>query len=164
MVYLLNILMFVACFLLDTTKIVDIISIFGIMPQFVFVLLLCFCIYYSKEKSLVLAVIVGLVTDIVTASPIGAYAVLFLGASVLCSVTYENIIERSLPSALAVIFVISSILNIITYIFQIFMGKDFAFMYCLWRYILPTGVYNVIITPALYWLVGKVYYRNERIF
>lgn len=164
MVIFLNTLFFVIAYFFDTAKALDFISVFGVMPDTVFVTLLCFCMFYGKEKGLVLSVAVGLLTDIVTSSPIGAYALLFLTASVVCGITYETIFERNLWTALVTVFVLSLGFNIITFMFQSFASGDRSFFFALWRYMLPTCLFNTIITPVIYTLVGKVYYRNERVF
>ena len=164
MVIFLNILIFLIAYFFDTAKALDFISIFGIMPDVVFVTLLCFCMFYGKEKSLVLSVMAGLITDLATSSPLGAHALLFLAASVVCGVTYETIFERNLWTALVTVFVMSLSYNLISYMFQLFAAGDRSFFYALWRYMLPISLFNTIITPVLYKVVGKVHYRNERVF
>ena len=164
MVIFLTVLIFIIAYFFDTAKALDFISLFGIMPDVVFVTVLCFCMFYGKERGLVLSVVTGLVTDIVTSSPIGAHALIFLAASVLCGITYETIFERNLWTALVTVFVMSLGYNVITFIFQVFMAGEHSFFYALWRYILPVCLFNTIITPLLYTAVGKVYYRNERVF
>ena len=164
MVIFLNTLIFVVAYFFDTAKAMDFISVFGIMPDVVFVTLLCFCMFYGKERGLVLAVAMGIVTDLVTSSPFGAHALLFLAASVLCGITYETILERNIWTSLAVVFVLSLAYNIVTFLFQAFVAGEHGFFFALWRYMLPTCLFNTIITPLLYKVVGKVYHRNERVF
>lgn len=164
MVIFLNLLIFIVAYLLDLAKVFSFISVFGIMPQVVFVCLVCFCIFYGKERGLVLAVGIGLITDFITASPVGSHALVFLAVSVVCGITYETVFEKNYFSAALTVFVLSFGYNVITYIFQIFMGREAGFLYATFRYILPTCVYNTVISPLLYFIIGKVYYRNERIF
>lgn len=164
MIIFLNVLIFTVAYFFDTAKAFDFISIFGIMPDMVFVTLLCFCMFYGKEKGLVLSVVVGLITDLITSSPFGAHALIFLAAAVACGVTYETIFERTIWTAMVSVLVLSLCYNLITYLFQVFMMGEHSFFYALWRYILPVCLFNTIITPLFYKVVGKVYYRNERIF
>ena len=164
MVIFLNTLIFIIAYLLDTASAFDFISVFGVMPDFVFITLVCFCIFYGKERGLVLAIATGLITDMVTASTFGAHAIMFLATAVVCAVTYETIFEKNLWTALVTVFVLSFAYNTVTHIFGVFMGGEYSYFHSLWRYILPRCLFNVIITPLLYKIVGKVYYKNERIF
>ncbi len=164
MVIFLNTLIFIIAYFFDTAKALDFISVFGIMPDTVFVTLLCFCMFYGKEKGLVLSVVAGLLTDLATSSPFGAHALLFLAASVVCGITYETIFERNLLTAMVTVFVMSFGYNVICFMFQVFAAGEHGFFYALWRYMLPISLFNTIITPVLYKVVGKVYYRNERVF
>ncbi len=164
MVIFLNVLMFLIAYLFDTAKALEFISVFGVMPDMVFVLILCFCMFYGKEKSLVLAVITGLITDLITTAPLGSHAILYVAATAICGIVYETIFERNIWTALVSVFALSLGYNIITYIFQMFVRGDYSFWYALIRYMLPVCAFNVIITPIIYKVVGKVYFKNERIF
>ena len=164
MVIFLNTLIFIIAYFFDTAKVMDFISIFGIMPDMVFVTFLCFCIFYGKERGLVLSVTLGLITDMITSSPLGAHALLFLAAAVVCSITYETIFERNIWTAMITVATMSLGYNLITFIFQVFVAGEHNFFYALWRYMLPICLFNTVITPLIYKVVGKVYYRNERIF
>ena len=164
MTIFLNFLIFAFSYLFDSAKAFEFISVFGVMPQFVLVALICFCIFYGKERGLVMAVCMGFVTDFISASPIGAHALVYLAISVLCGITYETILEKNYFSAAVTVFALSFGYNIVTYIFQIFMGSEAGFWYSLVLYILPGCVYNTVISPLLYLLIGKVHDRNERIF
>lgn len=164
MTVLLNVLIFLIAYLFDTAKAFGFISVFGIMPDMVFVALLCFCMFYQKERGLVLAVLLGFITDMVTTSPFGAHALIYVIASAVIGIIYETVFERNIWTALVSVFFVGLGYNIITYIFQVFLMGEYSFWYVLCRYILPGCAFNVIITPVFYWLVGKVYYRNERIF
>ncbi len=164
MVIVANFLIFFFSYLIDSAKAFEFISIFGITPQLVFISMVCFCIFYGKERGLVMAVSIGIITDIITVSPIGTNAIPFLGASVLCGITYETVFEKNLGTTLITIFALTLVYNVFTYVFQIFIRGEYTFLFALWRYILPTCVYNTLVAPAIYWITGKVYYRNERIF
>lgn len=164
MVIFLNTLIFLFAYFFDTAKAMNFISVFGIMPDMVFVTLLCFCMFYGKERGLVLSIVVGLVTDMLTTSPLGAHALLFLAASVICGITYETIFERNIWTAMITVATMSLGYNLITFMFQMFAVGEHNFFYALWRYMLPICLFNTVITPVLYKVVGKVYYRNERIF
>ncbi|MDP4118694.1 MAG: rod shape-determining protein MreD [Bacillota bacterium] len=159
-----NILIFTAAYLLDTAKMFKFMSVFGISPNIVFVCVVCFCIFYGKERGLVLAIGMGLALDIVTAYPFGANALLFMAMVVICAITYDTIFERNLITTVVMVFVLSLGYNLLKYIFELFLSGEYNFLYVLWRYILPASVYNTLISPIVYWVVGKVYYRNERIF
>ena len=164
MVIFLNTVIFILAYFFDTAKSMEFISVFGIMPDMVFVTLLCFCMYYGKEKGLVLSVAIGLITDMVTNSPLGAHALLFLAASIVCGITYETVFERNVWTAMITIAVMSFGYNLIYFLFQMFTVGEHNLFYALWRYILPICLFNTVITPVLYKVVGKVYYRNERVF
>ena len=164
MVIFLNVLIFLFAYFFDTAKVFEFISVFGIMPDVVFVALICFCMFYGKERGLGMSVAAGIITDLISSSPVGAHALLFLAAAVVCAITYETVFEKNIWTAMVSVFVLSLAYNIITYLFQVFMAGDYNFLYAMWRYILPVCLFNTIITPVLYKIIGKVYYINERVF
>jgi len=127
-------------------------SIFGVYPDFVFVLIIFFSILKPIHQSLIFALVGGLFLDFFTLYPLGAITLSFILISYLFSFVVQNILKsHNLATFIILGFIgtiiyeilVSSFIKLADFIYS--SSKILEFRYNFIYFILPEAVYNTIL-------------------
>ena len=140
---------------------IEYISISEIRPDFVFIFSLCIA---AKEKNIktvmTIAVICGIITDCLTGRIFGNYLAVYLICAVIMYIIHDAMFKYGIIVSYVLIFLLTILGNSIFYIINISVLKDVGYLYSLLNIILPTAVYNTILSVILMYLISKTIFKK----
>lgn len=127
-------------------------SIFGVCPDFVFILIIFFSILKPIRQSLIFALVGGLFLDFFTLYPLGAITLSFILISYLFSFVAQNILRSHNLATFIILGFIGTIIYE-TLVFSFIKLADFIYLsskvlelqYNFIYFILPEAIYNTIL-------------------
>ena len=152
--YILSYVLLFAALILQTTLLSEL-TVFGIAPSLILVMVICFSLMNDCVPSAVFAVTAGLLLDISGGRITGFNALLMMYLSIGVVLLGQEFF-RETPRAAAILVAISTFVYELIYFifcFAIFGGAHFFYMIV--RVILIECVYNAIITIPVYFFVNK---------
>ncbi len=126
------------------------IKIGEIMPDLLFVFVLC----YAAEKNTVsstitVSVICGALADCFSGRIFGNNLAIFLICAVLMWMIKENIFKSGILVSLLLIFVLSVFGKSMYFVSNISVLKNVGYLYSLFRIILPEALFNTVISAIM---------------
>ena len=119
------------------------IRIGNIMPDLLFVFVLCYAFERNSIKSvIVMSVVCGAITDCLSSRIFGTNSAIFLLMAVIVRSIKENIFNSNIFVLILVAFVFSLFGKSIYYVTNISVLKDAGYWYAFFRIILPEAIYN----------------------
>jgi len=135
----------------------------GIIPDVVFVFIISFVVLEKKfSYCLGVAVICGVLTDILSSRGLGPNAISYTYSALICYAIGEHFFKERLLFAVPMVFVMTMLGETVFYFINYASLKDAAFVDLLKLIILPTTIYNAAITLIIYPLVKKTIYKGNR--
>lgn len=152
--YILSYVLLFVALILQTTLIGEL-TIFGIAPSLILVLVVCFSLMNDCIPSAVFAVTAGLLLDISGGRIIGFNALLMMYLSIGVVFAGQEFF-RETPRAAAMLVAISTfVYELIYFIFSFAIFGGAHFFYMIARIILIECVYNAIVAIPVYFFVNK---------
>lgn len=123
-----------------------------LVPRFLFMYLLFIAVYYDRKKSLIYAILFGILYDVVYIDIVGLYSVLFplfcVGMNKIC-----NYIQQTLPVVTILTVVFVALLELVAFEFyRIVSITNIPVDQFLMNRLLPTIVANFLLLILLGWL------------
>ncbi len=123
------------------------IKIGNIMPDLLFVFVLCYAVEKNTINStIIISVICGALADCLLGRIFGTYLVIFLMCAVLIWIIKESIFKNSLLVAFVLVFIFSVLGKSMYFVANISVLKDMGYLYSLFRIILPEAIFNTIVS------------------
>ncbi len=146
--YVLTYVTLAVLFVLQTTLGIYI-DIFGIAPNIIFVFAVCYSMYNFSVRSAVLCLVAGIITDLYQGSHIGINALLFMYTGIAISNFAASLIKKNLWTvALGVLAVSLLYHTVILIVYYVALGYS-GFMYPFLTIVLPTAVYDSVLSFAM---------------
>ena len=167
MKFILNILILFLTAILQIT-LVSRLEIFGISPDFVFILIIFWSVSKSFKETIVLAFFAGLFLDIFSISAFGANTVSLLLASAVFNFTSINILGKNNLQTFALFgfagtiiygILMAFFIKLISVIYS--LGIILWFKYNFMHFILPEAVYNTVLISLIFVLMKYLKFNRK---
>ena len=123
------------------------IKIGNIMPDLLFVFVLCYAVERNTIKStIIISTICGALADCLLGRIFGTYLVIFLIGAVLIWIIRESIFKSGLILSLVLVLLFSILGKSMYFVANISVLKDMGYLYSLFRIILPEAIYNTVVS------------------
>ncbi|MBQ2696307.1 MAG: rod shape-determining protein MreD [Clostridia bacterium] len=138
------------------TTIVQGFEIFHVVPNLLFIMVVCYGILHGDYGALVVGVVCGLLLDITGARVVGMNTLLCTLAAYFCICISDSLFNNNVLVAMVFVLLLSIPYELIIYIFNFVIWGRGSFWYALFYRILPGGVYNFLVTILLYPIIRRV--------
>ncbi len=123
------------------------IKIGNIMPDLLFVFVLCYAVDKNTINSTItISAICGALADCLSGRIFGTYLVIFLISAVLIWIIKESIFKNSMLVAFLLVFIFSVLGKSMYFVANISVLKDMGYLYSLFRIILPEAIFNTFVS------------------
>ncbi|MGP1403056.1 MAG: rod shape-determining protein MreD [Catonella sp.] len=155
-------IMMIILYLMQTT-IFNKITIAGIKPNVVIVLVVLIGYKYGKIPGMIMGFFMGLFLDLTESDYIGYYAAIYLTIGYL--VGFSNKLYNSDSTLIPIGLVGASdfMLNFLIFISGFLLRNRLDLPYYMVRIILPEAIYTIIVSALLYRLLDFVYIKSDSI-
>ncbi len=152
----------IVIFYLLQTTIADKMQIFGIMPDLIFVAVVCYSIYAGREKGVSAALFAGIAVDILAVGIFGSNLIIYTYAAVFAAAFGNSFFGKNSLTTSFITFVLSICVGIISALIMYLTKTDRDILYLIFAVTLPKSVYNSIISAVYYALIDNIAVRNYR--
>ncbi|MGA2285398.1 MAG: rod shape-determining protein MreD [Dehalococcoidia bacterium] len=135
------------------TSVMPAFPIFGVSPNLVLVLLVCWTVIRGRQEAMVVIPIGGLCLSLLGSQPVGVALLAAVPVLLLSELEALNLTPSNLVLALAVAFLSSLIYEAVLLVALRLEGDSVGWLAALMRVVIPTSIVNVVFTLPLYWLV-----------
>lgn len=155
-------IMMIILYLIQTT-IFNKITIAGIKPNVVIILVVFIGYKYGKIPGMIMGFMTGLFLDLTESDYVGYYAAIYLTIGYLVGFSNRLYNDDFTLIPLGLVGVSDFVLNFLVYIIGFLLRNRLDLPYYMMRIILPEVVYTVIVAVILYRLIGFVYTKLDSI-
>ena len=118
-----------------------------IMPDLLFVFVLCYAVNkYSINSTICISAICGVLADCLLGRIFGTYFSIFLLSGVSIWLIRHSIFKNSLWISFILIFVFCILGKSMYFVVNISVLKNTGYLYSLFRIILPESLYNILVS------------------
>ncbi len=132
------------------------IEVLGVIPNLLFITVVCYSLLHADYSALVMGVACGLLLDITGGRIVGMNALLCTLVAYFCICISGSLFNNNIPVAMLFVLLLTVPYELITYIFYFVIWGQGSFWYALLLKILPAAVYNALAAAVLYPLVRKI--------
>ncbi|MBE7034510.1 MAG: rod shape-determining protein MreD [Ruminococcaceae bacterium] len=155
---LLWVLMAVLIFLVTVlqTTVVQGLEIFHVVPNLLFIVVVCFGLLQGDYSALFVGMICGLLLDFAGSRIIGINTLLCTYVGYACAGISDNLYNRNAFVSMLFVFLFTIPYELLIYIFNFSIWGRGAFVFALFCKILPAAIYNFLFTVLLDPIVRKI--------
>jgi rod shape-determining protein MreD len=135
------------------TSVMPAFPMFGVSPNLVLVLLVCWTIVRGRQEAMVVIPIGGLCLSLFGSQPVGVALLAAVPVLLLSELRALNVTPNHLLLALVVAFLSSLIYEVVLLVALRLEGDSVGWLTALVRVVVPTSIVNVLFTLPVYWLV-----------
>lgn len=148
--------------LIFQTVICRYIAVGGIIPDVVFVFAISFVVLEKKYSyCLAVALICGFFADILGGRGFGVNILSYTYSALLCYAVGEHFFKEKLVFAVPMVFCMTFLCELMFFVFNIKMFAASGFWHITKTVILPSALYNTVITIAVYPLAKRTLYKSD---
>ena len=155
-------IMMIILYLVQTT-IFNKITIAGIKPNVVIILLVLIGYKYGKIHGMMMGFFMGLFLDLTESDYIGYYAVIYLTIGYLLGFSNKLYNDDSTLIPLGLVGMSDIVLNFLIFITGFLLRNRLDLPYYIMRIILPEAIYTIIVSVLLYRFIDFVYTKLDTI-
>jgi rod shape-determining protein MreD len=139
------------------------IAVFGVVPNFVFLVVVTLALLEGSVTGCVAGFIGGLLFDLLGASAVGPYALVFCIAGYMAGLINANMFAEGWLLPVSVVFIASVGAEISYGIIMAVLDIGLPFWSALSRIMLPGAVYNTVLAVLLYPLMTRLLRRDRTV-
>jgi len=143
------------------TTIVQGFEIFHVVPNLLFITVVCYGILHGDYGALAVGIACGLLLDITGARVVGMNTLLCALAAYFCICVSDSLFNNNVLVAMVFVLVLSIPYELIIYIFNFVIWGRGNFVYALFCKVLPGAVYNFLVTVLLYPIIKRVTFFRQ---
>ncbi len=132
------------------TTVIHGLAIFGTVPNLVFIAVVCYSLLHADYGSLVFAVACGLVLDITGGRAVGLNTLFCLYTAYFCIRISGSLFNRNVFVSMVFVLLLSFIYELLIYVFYFAIWGYGGFGYALFHKLIPTVLYNFVMTLLIY--------------
>lgn len=155
-------IMMIILYLIQTT-IFNKITIAGIKPNVVIILVVFIGYKYGKISGMMMGFFMGLFLDLTESDYIGYYAVLYLTIGYLVGFSNKLYNGDSTIIPIGLVGASDFVLNFLIFITGFLLRNRLDLPYYMMRIILPEVIYTIIVSVILYRIIDALYFKLETI-
>lgn len=135
------------------TSVLPAFPVFGVSPNLVLILLVCWTIVRGQQEAMVIVPIGGLCLSLVGSQPIGVALLAVTPVLLLSELAALRLTGSDLLLALVLVFLSSLLYESVLLVGLRLEGESVGWLAAFLRAVLPTSIVSVLFTPPLYWFV-----------
>lgn len=149
-------------FILQTT-LVPHLKIFGAQPDLILVVVAAYAFIHGSAGGSIGGFFGGLLQDMVLIRNMGFNALCKTIVGYLAGLVERTVFAESILLPVVAIFLASLLHETIYLSFSVFLGEVVPLDLSLWRIVIPSAIYNAILTLLVYPLLCKINIYEERV-
>jgi rod shape-determining protein MreD len=138
-------------------------AVFGVVPNFVFLVVVTLALMEGPVTGCVAGFIGGLLFDLLGASVVGPYALVFCVAGYMAGLIHANMFAEGWLLPVSVVFIASVGAEITHGTIMVILDAGLPFWSALGRIMLPGAVYNTVLAVLLYPLMTRLLRRDRTV-
>ena len=138
------------------TTVIRGIEVFHVIPNLLFITVVCFSLRRGDYSALVVGAICGLILDMLGGRVVGINTLLCVYVAYLCICISSNLFNNNLFVSMVFVLLFSIPYEFLIYLFYFAIWGQGAFGYALIARILPTVLYNFLFTLVLYPIIRRI--------
>lgn len=135
----------------------DSISLFGIKPDLLLVIVIFFSLSLSKENSLKIAIIAGLIKDINSSVILGSYTISFLLIALFLNYHQNKFYKERVSTQALICFLSHCVAECMVLLFAQVSYKAPMFHYPFFNIIFKGALYTAFISPIAFFALSRVF-------
>lgn len=140
------------------TTIIQGFEIFHVVPNLLFIMVVCYGILHGDYGALAVGIVCGLLLDITGARVVGMNTLLCAFAAYFCICVSDSLFNNNVLVAMVFVLILSIPYELILYIFNFVIWGQGNIVYALFCKILPGAIYNFAVTILFYPIIRRVTY------
>lgn len=125
-------------------------KIFGVVPNFLLILVIFFNVYFRQKNAFIFAVISGIVKDVFSVSRFGTNIISFLICSFVVNRIKSTVYHNDRISELVIVFLVSLLNSFIFYLLNL-ATIALPFFKSLFFIMLPESIYTAVVGPLVFY-------------
>lgn len=150
-------IMIVLAIMVQTTAL-QVVRIWGIIPDLVMILVIFNGFLRGTREGAFLGLTAGLLLDFAAGGYLGLNALTMLLAGYLAGIAESRLYKDNLVIVMGLVGLITVVSQLVYYLLLLYVGVFVQPGVVIFRTVLPTALYNILMVPLLYWN----YYRSSR--
>lgn len=158
-----KIIIFCIIIIILQTTICQYIKIGGIIPDLLFVFVVCFAMFEpSFVYTIIVSMALGLIFDMLGGQGMGMHSLIYGYTAVMCYGVSKYFLGINIFIALVATFIACFVGESAVFIFSYTIFGESNFILAIKQLILPSSIYNTLICSVMYLFVKRVIYYNRR--
>ena len=150
-------IMVVLAIMVQTTAL-QVVRIWGIIPDLVMILVIFNGFLRGTREGAFLGLVAGLLLDFSAGGYFGLNALTMVLAGYLAGIAESRLYKDNLVIVMFLVGLVTVVSQLAQYLLLLYVDVSITPGVAIFRSILPTALYNVLVVPLLYWN----YYRSSR--
>ncbi|MBQ4518241.1 MAG: rod shape-determining protein MreD [Clostridia bacterium] len=134
------------------------IEVFHVIPNLLFIIVVCYGLLHDDYSSLVVGVACGLILDLFGGRTMGMNTLLCVYVAWLCLSVSDNLFNHNAFVSMVFVAVLTVPYEVLTYLFYFVIWGKGAGWYAVFCKILPMVAYNFVFALAIHPIVKKISY------
>ncbi len=148
--------------ILMQTTILPHFTVFSVIPNYVFVLMIAISIINEDSESVVFAAVTGFLLDLFTGAPVGLNTLLYMYISIAVIVITGRIYIKRIKVVAPVCFIASVIYELVFGILSTLLRNGTFYPQAIVSVVLPVALINTVIFIPVYMVLSRVRFEKKR--
>jgi rod shape-determining protein MreD len=157
-------LLLLGVILILQTTVLEIITIAGIKPDLVMLLVVLSGFLLGTKEGAFLGFVGGIVEDLFSGSYFGLNALSKMAAGYLAGIAGERLYRENIPVATIVTFLTSLAGLTVNYLLLLYLDIHVSPLYALFRVAIPDAAYTAVLAPFFFWRIFRYVQVRSRDF
>ena len=142
------------------TTIIRGIEVFHVIPNLLFIIVICYGLLHDDYSSLVVGVVCGLILDLFGGRTPGINTLLCAFAACFCMSISDNLFNHNAIVSMVFVLLLTIPFELLTYIFYFVIWGKGIIWYAIICKILPAAIYNFLFTLIVHPIVKAITYQE----
>jgi len=135
------------------TSVMPAFPVFGVVPNLVLALAVCWTIVRGQQEAMVVVPVAGVCLGLFGSQPLGVTLLAMMPVVLFAELRALRLTPSNFLLTVAIVFLSSMAYETVLLVALRVEGETVGWFAAFWRVVLPTGIVSVLFTPPLYWLV-----------
>ncbi len=152
----------IVVFYLIQTVIADKIAIFGVAPDLILTVIICYSVLAGREKGIIAALFTGIIVDLLSVGMFGVNLLTYTYVALIAAIFGNNFFGKNSLTTAFITFVLSIMTGIIGAVIMYVTKTDKNILFLIFAVGLPRSLYNCIISVFYYALIDNIAVKSYR--
>jgi rod shape-determining protein MreD len=135
------------------TSVMPAFPVFGVAPNLVLALAVCWTIVRGRAEAMVVVPMAGVFLGIFGSQPLGVSMLAIMPVVLFAEVHALRLTPSNFLLTVAIVFLSSIVYEMVLLVALRLQGESAGWLPAFIRVVVPTGIVSVLFTPPVYWLV-----------